>query len=149
MTFKISISSKRNQMFMWKSDEDFFQIFRNAIMTEWCCSRFWFCLYNSEFLIADSMQTRCRFFAIRSWLDIVMHFRKFRWIFIDFIFNIYRMNDLNRYIVNLYYVHIYSKRRRDTLKVITKTENSSEFAEMFIDLNFAKMFDSERNDAKH
>ena len=82
----------------------------------------WFWILHCEF-DENSMQTRCRLFAIRSWLDIVMHFRKFRWIFIDFIFNIYRMNDLNRYIVSLYYVHIYSKRRRDALKVLRSCNN--------------------------
>ena len=76
----------------------------------------WFWISHCEF-DESSMQIRCKFSAIRSWLDIVMHFRKFRWIFNFFISNIYRMNDLNRYIVSLYYVHIYFKRRRDVFKV--------------------------------
>ena len=121
MTFRISISSKRNQMFMWKFDEFFFSNFSQ-------CNHDWMILFSILILFIwlwishcefdeSSMQIQCRFFAIRSWLNIVMHFRKFRWISNHFIFIIYRMNDLNRYIVNLYYVHIYSKRRRDVLKI--------------------------------
>ena len=103
-----------------KSSSDFPQCNHDWMMLFSTLTLFiWFWISHCEFN-ESSMQIRCRFFAIRSWLNIVMHFRELRWISIDFISNVYRMNDLNRYIVNLYYVHIYSKRRRDVLKATMK-----------------------------
>ena len=116
-TFRIFISSKRNRMFMWRIDENFLQIVRNAIMTEWCHFRFRFRLYDFEYLTANLMQTRWKSFAILSWLNNVKHFREFHWICIHINSIVYQMIDSNRYIVNLYYLRIYFNRRRNAFKV--------------------------------